>query len=57
MDSTAEQTMVMSDQLTMLAAHFLERLDTMNRILSNIEESLRGLEQRLSYATVLDSSD
>jgi hypothetical protein len=46
-----------SDTLELLFDGLLKRLDTLNRTLSNIEECLRGIEQRMSYAKVLDSDD
>jgi hypothetical protein len=45
------------DGLGTVALHLIEQLATLNRTLSNIEECLRGIEQRLSYATALDNQD
>ena len=40
-----------------IALHLIEQLATLNRTLANIEEALRGIESRLSYATALDNTD
>lgn len=45
------------DGLGTVALHLIEQLATLNRTLANIEEALRGIESRLSYATALDNAD
>lgn len=48
---------VFLDRMGTIALHLLEQLATLNRTLANIEEALRGIESRLSYAQVLDNND
>lgn len=45
------------DVLASAVQHLFERLDTLNTILAEIADRLNGIEQRLSYATALDSDD
>ena len=45
------------DALALIAQHLFERLDTLNTILAEIADRLNGIEQRLSYANVLDNQD
>lgn len=46
-----------TDQLSLLALHLFERLDTLNSKLEEIARALEGIESRLSYATALDNQD
>lgn len=46
-----------TDALALIAQHLFERLDTLNTILGAIADRLDGIEQRMSYAKVLDSDD
>ena len=46
-----------TDALALIAQHLFERLDKLNYILGEIEDRLRGIESRLSYATALDNTD
>lgn len=43
------------DGMGTIALYLIEQLTTLNRTLANIEEALRGIESRLSYATVLNN--
>jgi hypothetical protein len=57
MDSVAEQTMVVADSIASIEREMKENFADLLSVLREIAESLRGIEQRLAYATVLINRD